>query len=167
MRTRQYKSDPKALLEEGKKLIKTINDEKYRHKVEIVNLVISGINPKKLSDVCKESKSTIYLWVKLVDENGFEALCPKKRNGRPTKLSDQQCLEIKAVLELDNSKEHGYSVWDGPNLSDYIKKKYGIDLSVRQCQRLFHKLGFSLVRPQTYPSKNESNKKERETFKKN
>ena len=52
MRTRQYKSDPKALLEEGKKLIKTINDEKYRHKVEIVNLVLSGINPKKLSDGC-------------------------------------------------------------------------------------------------------------------
>ena len=66
MRTRQYKSDPKALLEEGKKLLKTIKDEKYRHKVEIVNLVLSGINPKKLSDVCKERKSTIYLWVKLV-----------------------------------------------------------------------------------------------------
>ena len=57
-------------------------------------------------------------------------------------------------------------MWDGPNLYDYIKKKYDINLSVRQCQRLFHKLGFSLVRPQTYPSKNENNKEERETFKK-
>ena len=167
MRRRNYKSDQKVLIEEGKKLIKTIYDEKYRHKVEIVNLVLSGISPKELSDICKESKSTIYLWVKLVDENGFEALCPKIHKGRPTKLNDQQCIEIRTVLESDNPKEYGYNVWDTPNLSDYIKKKYDINLSVRQCQRLFHKLGFSLVRPQTYPSKNENNKEERETFKKN
>ncbi len=58
-----------------------------------------------------------------------------------------------------------YQVWDGLSLSSYIEKRYSIHLSVRQCQCLFHKLGFSLVRSQTYPNKGENNKDERETLK--
>lgn len=46
------------------------------------------------------------------------------------------------------------------------KEGYVIDLSVRQCQRLFHELGFSRIRPQTYPSLGESNEEERKAFKK-
>ena len=48
-----------------------------------------------------------------------------------------------------------------------IKGTYDIDLGVRQCQRLFHELGFSLIRPQTYPSIGEQNQEERDGFKKN
>ncbi|UCH01226.1 MAG: winged helix-turn-helix domain-containing protein [Deltaproteobacteria bacterium] len=29
----------------------------------------------------------------------------------------------------------------------FLKEKYNISLGVRQCQRLFHQLGFSLQRP--------------------
>ena len=74
--------------------------------------------------------------------------------------------EIRTVLEEDAPKKYGYNVWDGPSLSAYIKKTYAVKLSVRQCQRLFHTLGFSLVRPQTFPSKGEHNEAERKEYKK-
>jgi len=32
-------------------------------------------------------------------------------------------------------------------LSHHLQEHYAISLSVRQCQRLFHKLGFTLQRP--------------------
>ena len=51
-------------------------------------------------------------------------------------------------------------------MSDYIKSQYHIDLCIRQCQRLFHELGFSQIRPQTYPSLGEPNEEEREAYKK-
>ena len=60
-----------------------------------------------------------------------------------------------------------YTVWDGPALSDYIQKTYGINLGVRQCQRLFHELGFSQIRPQTFPSKGKEDDSRRDAFKKN
>ena len=43
---------------------------------------------------------------------------------------------------------------------------YEVELSVRQCQRLLRSLGFSLVRPQTFPSKGEENEQERTEYKK-
>ena len=109
-----------------------------------------------------------YRLVKTVDEKGFDALRTKKQTGRPAKLSSESIASIKAVLDDDDPKKYGYNVWDGPSLSAYILKEYGVSLCVRQCQRLFHNLGFSLVRPQTFPSKNkEGLKEEREAFKKN
>jgi transposase len=101
-----------------------------------------------------------------VDEGGFEALRPKKRPGRPNKLTKDQKEEIKVAI-LSEPSIHGYNVWDGPSLSDFILKKYEVKLGVRQCQRLFHQLGFSQIRPQAFPSKDHEEDPNREEFKKN
>ena len=167
MPTRKYKTNPKQLLAEGQLIINSTQDAKFQHKVEMVNLVLSGLTPSYLSSYCGDSKSTITLWVKIADEQGFDALKAKNHPGRPTKLTSEQLAEIYAVLEEDDPKKYGYNVWDGPALSSYIEKIYSVKLCVRQCQRTFHKLGFSLVRPQTFPSKDEQNEEERSEYKKN
>ena len=168
MPARVYKTDKEQLLAEGKLIVNSTDDSKFQHKVEMVNLVVGGMTPSELSKYVYESKNTITSWVKTVDEKGFNALCGKKRTGRPPKLSAENIASIKAVLEEDNPQKYGYNVWDGPTLSAYIKKEYRVSLCVRQCQRMFHRLGFSLVRPQTFPSKTrEELVEEREAFKKN
>ena len=101
----------------------------------------------------------------MVDEKGFEALRPQQRPGRPSKLTDKQLKEIDAAIQND-PKEYGFKVWDGPSLSAHIKKQYAIDISVRQCQRLFRNLGYSHIRPQPYPSKGYEDTDERVAFKK-
>ena len=166
MPARKYKTDPDQLLAEGQQIIHTTSDIKYRHKVEMVNLVLSGLTPSYLSTYCSDSKRTITLWVKIADEQGFEALKPKKPTGRPAKLVKEQMAEIRTVLEEDCPKKYGHNVWDGPSLSAYIEDTYAVKLGVRQCQRLFHRLGFALVRPQTFPSKGEHNEAERTEYKK-
>ena len=168
MPARVYKTDKEQLLAEGKLIVSSTDDSKFQHKVEMINLVLGGMTPSALSEFVCESKNTITLWVKTADEKGFDALRTKKQTGRPSKLSSENIASIKSMLDEDNPKRYGYNVWDGPSLSAYILKEYGVSLCVRQCQRLFHNLGFSLVRPQTFPSKNkEGLKEEREAFKKN
>jgi len=76
--------------------------------------------------------------------------------GCPAKLSHENFSTIKSILEEDDPKACGYSVWDGSALSDYIKKTYSVNLCVGKCRRIFHDLGFSLVRPRTFPSKNKA-----------
>ena len=166
MPARKYKTNPSDLLAEGLLIVNSTDDAKYQHKVEMVNLVLSGLTPSYLSTYCGDSKNTITLWVKVADEQGFEALRAKKQSGRPSKLTSNQIAEIRSVLKEDNPKKYGHNVWDGPSLAAYIKATYSVTLCVRQCQRLFHNLGFSLVRPQTFPSKGEQNEEERSEYKK-
>ena len=79
-------------------------------------------------------------------------------------MSADQKQEIRAALQEPPPKN--YKVWDGISLSAYIKERFGINYSVRSCRYLFHKLGFSRIRPQTYPSKGHENAPAREEFKK-
>lgn len=167
MPSRNYVTDPQVLLAEGQMIVSSTDDAKYQHKVECVNIVLGGMPPSELSKYVAESKNTITQWVKTADEEGFEALHPKKQPGRPQKLTPAQLDEISKLLDEDDPARQGYRVWDGPTMSQYIKKAYSITISPRSCQRMFHSLGFSLIRPQTFPSAEKDNSEEREEFKKN
>lgn len=167
MPTRKYKSDKNQLLAEGQRIVSSTDDAKFQHKVGLVNLVLGGMTPSSLSEHVSESKNTITMWVKSVDENGFDSLRAKRQPSRPQRLSADELSSIRNVVALDDPKACGYSVRDGPSLSDCIQKTHGVKLCVRQCQRLLHSLVFSLVRPRTFPPKNkEGLGSERDAFKK-
>lgn len=74
MNVRVFKSDKQALIEEGKKIVSSNDDTKYLRKVTIVNLMLNGISASSLSPWCGEASRTISTWMKVVDEQGFEAL---------------------------------------------------------------------------------------------
>ncbi len=88
-----------------------------------------------------------------------------KPKGRPATFSDTQLEKIKQAVS-DDPENYGYHVWDGPTLSDYIKATYNIEYGTRACQKLFHRLGFSLIRPQTYPSLQNPDNEARDELKK-
>jgi len=153
------------LLEKGKEIVKSSKDAKYVNKVTIVNMVLSGSNITDVASSSGVSKRTISGWISKVDKNGFESLKPKKQPGRPPKLTAEMKSEIASAIEKD-PMSFGYQIWDGPSLSDYIHRTYGIEYTVRSCQYLFHNLGYNLIRPQTYPSLDEPNEETRDDFKK-
>ena len=166
MRKHKFVNNPEVLLKQGQKIVSASNESKYIYRVTLVNLILAGkMTSAELSTLSGVADRTLRTWVKIADEQGFEQLRAVKQEGRPTRLNAVQTAELKDVLTKSPSN-YGYKVWDGPSLSSYIKKTYQIELKVGQCQRLFHKLGFSLIRPQTYPSLGEQNKEEREDFKK-
>ena len=87
------------------------------------------------------------------------------RPGAPRKLNENQLKELDKMIQ-GNPADYGCKVWDGPSLSMVINQTFGVSLGVRQCQRLFHELGFSRIRPQTYPSKDCDQTEERKAFQK-
>lgn len=166
MNTRKYNTNPDVLLEQGKAIMLSSDESRFHFKVFAVNMVLSGCPVAQISSLAGVSKTTVTGWVKIADEQGFDALRIKQRPGRPPKLSAQQRSAIDAALQSDPSN-FGLKVWDGPSLSSYISSTFGIQLSIRQCQRLFHELGYSHIRPQPYPSKRFEDTDERNAFKKN
>src|SRR5579883_3223449 len=53
-----------------------------------------------------------------------------------------QWNELEADLRRD-PREFGLAThrWDGPALSKFLRLRYGVELGVRQCQRIFRQLG--------------------------
>lgn len=166
MNSRKYFTNPEELLKQGKAIMSSSDESRYHFRVFAVNMVLSGCTASQIGTMAGVSKQAVTGWVKTADEQGFEALRPKPRPGRPTKLSPDQKTAIDAALKSDPST-YGFKVWDGPSLSTYIKRTTGIDIGIRQCQRLFHELGYSHIRPQPYPSKENENSEPRNAFKKN
>lgn len=166
MNNRKYHTDPEILLAQGQAIMTSTDESKYLFRVFAVNMVLAGTPASAVGASAGFTKAAVTGWVKTVDEQGFEALRPQQKPGRPSKLTADQLKEIDLALQSDPG-DFGFKVWDGPSLSAYIKSKYNIDMGIRQCQRLFHTLGYSRIRPQPYPSKGYEDTEERETFKKN
>lgn len=165
MRQKVYTSNVETLKEEGRRIMDATIDSRYYNRVAAVNAVLSGVLPSTAAEWFGMTGRSLSLWVKKADEQGFESLRDRPRPGAPKRLSDSQIEYVDRMLQGAPS-DYGCQVWDGPNLSAAIKRTFGVELGTRQCQRLFHKLGYSKIRPQTFPSKDAERTEERESFQK-
>lgn len=166
MRRKQYLNDPKELLAQGQLLVKENSDIKFAYRVSMVNLILAGMPAKELAEHCRDGETTLMSWVTKVDREGWDALHAKKQPGKPCRLTEGQLSLVKQAV-MSDPNTYGFHVWDGPSLSKYIKDNFDVELGVRACQKLFHRMGFSLIRPQTYPSLENPDDAARESFKKN
>ena len=136
-------------------MIMAIQDEirrndasRYDHRLHGVLLVAQGMTCPEAGRLLGDSPRTVVNWIERFESEGLAGLSDKERSGRPSRLSEQQLLQIEAALRL-SPIQFGLStqMWDGPTLSAYLKRELAVDLKVRQCQRLFRRLGFRLRKP--------------------
>ena len=113
-------------------------DARYDHRLHCVLLVASGMSCERIAGLFGDSPRTLINWVRRFDLKGLAGLAEGNHSGRPTRLSAQQLEEVRdmvrqppAAVELDAN------LWDGKSLSACLQKRYGVQMSVRQCQRLF------------------------------
>ncbi|HWY33882.1 MAG TPA: helix-turn-helix domain-containing protein [Nitrosopumilaceae archaeon] len=114
----------------------------------------------------QKSPRTVANWIHALNSSGdIDVLRDKPKPGRRNRLTEGQLEELKHQLQKQPG-EAGIetNLWDGKSLSHYIKKQYGVLIQVRQCQRLFRKLGFSLKRGRTIVAG--GSPKEKRAFKK-
>lgn len=141
------------------------NEEaKFIHRLHGILLKIDNkdIACHTIAELFGNSSRTISNWINKVNKTGdIEVLRDNKKPGRNSKLNENQLNIIKDALQkLPELNGVSANIWDGKSLSFYIKKEFGIDLGVRQCQRMFSKLGFSLKRARPVVSKGDPSKKE-------
>jgi len=118
-----------------------ISEIRFQHRLHCVTLVEQGCSYSQVSEWFGEHPRTIERWVQNAHEFGVEGLKDEQKLGRPTKVRDDQ----KRALKTDIAKlptEFGYKVsaWNGQLLMRHLKNNYGVDLGLRQCQRLLNKL---------------------------
>jgi transposase len=145
--------------------IERSEESRYDHRLHGVLLVCIGMSCYEVASLLGRSPRTIQYWVKKFEEIGFEGLWEGERLGRPKRINNIQLKQVDKDLRKDPRKL-GYSqnMWDGKLLSHHLSQVYKIKLGVRQCQRLFHKLGFRRRKPR--PMIAQADKNAQKEFKK-
>jgi transposase len=140
-------------------------DSRYDHRLHGVLLICAGKSCYEVADLFGHSPRTIEQWIKRFDKDGFAGLQEGERPGRPTKLDKRLRAQINKDLRR-SPREFAYAqnLWDGKLLSHHLSSVYGVELGVRQCQRLFHELGFRRRKPRAVSAN--ANPEAQEAYKK-
>ena len=107
--------------------------------------VAGGESCRRVALLFDEDPRTVQRWVRTFEAEGFEGLRDGDRSGRPPSLTAEQLVSLGRDLRRPLGEFGlGGHLWDGPLLSGHLRRAYGVALGVRQCQRLFRRLGFRL-----------------------
>lgn len=140
-------------------------DARYDHRLHCILLACDRMSPFKIAELFGDSPRAIQYWIKQFNEDGFAGLHEEERPGRPKVITQEILNKINIDLRK-NPRDLGYrqNLWDGKLLSHHLWASYHVQLGIRQCQRLFHKLGFRQRKPR--PIIASANEDLREEFKK-
>ena len=123
-------------------------ESRYDHRLHGVLLVAQGMTCPEVATLLGDAPRTVQYWVQRFEQEGLAGLAEKERPGRPASLTPEQVDEIGQVLrQVPRTFDLGVNLWDGKTLSAFVKKRYRVQLGVRQCQRLFRQMGFRLRKP--------------------
>jgi len=123
-------------------------ESKYDHRLHGLLLISNGYDSYKVAEMFNQNPTTVQRWVKKFNESGFSGLWEGERAGRPNSLSNKQWDQLsKDLRKIPAEFNYNQSFWDGKLLSTHLHRQYGIDLGVRQCQRIFNRMGFRLRKP--------------------
>ena len=146
----------KALtISDNENMIMVLQDEirrndasRYDHRLHGVLLVAQGMTCPKVAELLGDSRRSVVNWVQRFETDGLAGLSERQRSGRPSRLSERQLTQVQAALR-SSPTEVGLAtqMWDGPTLSEYLRREHRVQLKARQCQRLFRRLGFRLRKP--------------------
>ena len=114
-----------------------------------VTAIQNGESPKDVARVMGVNRITVYGWLSLYRNGGWDNLDAKKRGGRKPKLDAMALRWIYQIVTLGNPNQlkMPFVLWSAKLLAAAIEKKFGIKLSKASVCRLLHQLGLSPQRP--------------------
>lgn len=123
-------------------------EARYDHRLHGLLLVSAGQSCREVARLLGDDASTVQRWVGRFEAGGLDALREGERPGRPATLDAKQLRSLESDLR---KTPHDFgldaTLWDGPLLAEHLRRRHGVRLGVRQCQRLFRRLGFRLRKP--------------------
>ena len=123
-------------------------EARYDHRLHGLLLVAQGMTCREVAGVLGDAPRTVEYWVHRFEAKGFAGLSDGLREGRPSSLRPKDRDRIEEALRR-SPVEYGLpaQLWNGPLLSTFLKRQFGVTMCVRHCQRLFRQFGFRLRKP--------------------
>lgn len=116
-------------------------------KIAALLLILEGQRPGWMTEVLGLTRMSLTRWIHGVNAHGVQAVIPKRRPGRPSRLTPAIRQALAVQLEQSPGAFGLPRVqWDGPTLVVHLRRQFGIHLKVRQAQGWLHQLGYRLKR---------------------
>jgi transposase len=112
-------------------------EQRFCYRALCVLLIAEGHKPNQVAEWLGEHTRTLERWRKRFVDNGLDGLIDDTSPGRPPKLSGEEWSQLQHEL-AEPPSAYGLDGrrWQGKLLQEYLSKRYGVDFSLRQCQRL-------------------------------
>ena len=123
-------------------------EARYDHRLHGVLLVGQELSCLETAQLLGQDPVTVQRWVHRFNRSGFAGLHEGERPGRPASVSAAQWEALGRDLRRSPRElKYEQNLWDGKLLAHHLTLHYGVRLGVRQCQRIFGRLGFRLRKP--------------------
>jgi transposase len=161
-------NEPKKIERQIDNLISSDREGRFIYRLCSLKMFLNdpACTTESLGKLMQTSPGTIANWINWINVEGtIDILRDRDKPGRNSTLNEVEMKHLRDQIQKQPT-ESGLdaNLWDGKSLSHYIKKKFGKELKVRQCQRIFNKLGFRLKRGRTMVAK--SNPEDKKALKK-
>ncbi|MBN9661103.1 MAG: helix-turn-helix domain-containing protein [Acidobacteria bacterium] len=122
--------------------IRRSEESRYNHRLHGVLLVSRGLSCRQAAALIGDSARAVGYWVRNFERFGVEGLREGGHPGRSPRLPESQQKVVRQALRRTPAAA-GLTAdqWNGRVLSNYLRSKLGVELGVRQCQRLFALIG--------------------------
>ena len=124
-------------------------DELSRKRVRAARLLQKGNKPAEVAHATGVARQTVYVWKKVLDEGGIDALRGMAAPGRPARLDGYQLEELARAL-LKNPSAYGFEteLWTLKRVGVLIERLYGVKFGLTHIWLILGALGFSPQKPE-------------------
>jgi transposase len=138
-------------VDELRRLAARAKDSAQARRLLALAAVRDGMNRTTAARIGGMDRQTLRDWVHRFNQFGPDGLIDMKPPGRRSKLSDEQRVVLKQLVEAGPDPEtDGVVRWRCVDLKRVLGQRFGVDLSEVSLGRVLKKLGFSHIsaRPQ-------------------
>ncbi len=106
----------------------------------------AGHSCREVAELFGENGTTVQRWVSRFEQGGLDTLREGERAGRPRTLDAKDWRRLQGDLrKTPRDFDLAATLWDGPVLSEHLRRRYGVDLGVRHVSDCFGNWAFGYV----------------------
>jgi transposase len=122
-----------------------------------ISLLLSGVSREMVCQALIVTERAVRKWIKAFNEKGIDGIIVKKRPGRTSILSGDQANKLARLIEQPETADRTF--WTAKAFHGYIGETYQVECSYQTVVRFFHEQGFALKTPQTFPDRQDEEKR--------
>ena len=143
---------------------------RVKQRLQIILFLRGGKSQREVSAELRMSTGIIPYWKERFEREGKNGLKDKEGRGRKSELSKKQLKEISSAVDNGMRMKDGYKRgYKTKDVREFIKNKFKINYTTRNCLKILRKLGYNLKvpRPRNKSRSQNSVDEFKEQFKKN
>ena len=124
------------------------NNPNVKQRLQLLLYLKEERDMRNVAELLRISLGLVHYWKERFEKEGLAGLQDKKGRGRKSELNKKQLKEISYAvdngIQMKDGYERGYKTKD---VREFIKNKFGINYTTRNCLKILRKLGYNLKVP--------------------